>query len=304
MGLRMLRAIDVCAGVGGWAVGARGLPVEIVVAFDREEDCLETYRLNHPGVECVQCDVIEHDFSGYAGKVDLVLGGIPCEDISAARRNVPLSDAKKVSFEYLLDKCLSIPRLIGARWWCYEDVVDVLRYTPLFTSHFILDSQEFGPQRRKRAYLGNCPKPAGQGNAELLRDCLRPGPYRKSLQIRDRVPQRGGVYDKDSKGFYPWMPEEKSPTVIGLNSRHDNYAAAAFGDDWRSMQWQELALLQGFPEDYVFMGTPTRVMKMVAQAVEVRTAHAILAALCAEAMRVKGESQLIHHEDTKGTKDF
>jgi hypothetical protein len=241
---------------------------------------LETYRLNHPGVECVQCDVIEHDFSGYAGKVDLVLGGIPCEDISAARRNVPLADEKRVSFEYLLDKCLSIPGLIGARWWCYEDVVDVLRYTPLFTSHFVLDSQEFGPQRRKRAYLGNCPKPAGGANTELLRDCLRPGPYRKSLRLRGRVPARDRVYAKHA--FYPWMPDEKSPTVIGLDSRHDDIAAAAFGDDWRSLEWQELALLQGFPEDYVFMGTPTRVMKMVAQAVEVRTAHAILAALCVE----------------------
>ena len=56
--------------------------------------------------------------------------------------------------------------------------------------------------------------------------------------------------------------------------------AAANGDDWRSLEWQELALLQGFPDDYVFMGTPTRVIKMVVQAVEVRTAHAILTALC------------------------
>ena len=212
----MLRAIDVCAGAGGWAVAARGLPIEITAAFDREEDCLETYKLNHPGVECVQCDVIEHDFSGYAGKVDLVLGGIPCEDISAARRNVPLADDKRMSFEYLLDKCLAIPGLIGAQWWCYEDVVDVLRYAPLFTSHFILDSQEFSPQRRKRAYLGNVPKPAGRANTELLRDCLRPGPYRKSLQIRERSPRRAHVYGSDC--FYPWMPDEKSPHLHRLRN--------------------------------------------------------------------------------------
>lgn len=275
-----LRAIDVCAGAGGWAVAARGLPIDIVAAFDLQEDCLETYNLNHPGVVCIQCDVTEYDFSRYVGHVDLVLGGIPCEDISAARRNVPLPEEKRESFVRLLNKCLAVPGQVGARWWCYEDVVDVLRHMPLFTPHFVLNSQDFGPQRRKRAYLGNTPMPAPQGNTELLGDYLRRGPFRKSLHLRDRTPRRSQVYG--SKCFYPWMPGEKSPTVYGVTSQHDKYSAAALGDDWRSMQWQELAALQGFPDDYVFMGTPTRTVKMVAQAVEVRTGRAILEALCAE----------------------
>lgn len=267
--------------------------------FDREEDCLETYKRNHPTVECVQCDVSEYDFSEYAGKVDLVLGGIPCEDISAARRGVPLPDDKRMSFEYLLDSCLAVPGIVGAQWWCFEDVVDILRFMPLFTPHFVLDSQNFGPQRRKRAYLGNTPMPASPGSPLMLKDCIRPGPYRKSLLIRDRVPQRAEVYG--SNGFYPWMPDEKSPTVISLNSRHDNYAAMANGDDWRSLEWQELALLQGFPEDYVFMGTPTRVMKMVAQAVETRTGHAILTALCLEwANLAEAAVEVLSTKGTKG----
>lgn len=279
-----LRAIDVCAGAGGWAVAARGLPIDIVAAFDREEDCLETYRMNHPGVTCIQCDVVEQDFSRYVGHVDLVLGGIPCEDISVARNNIPLPEENRKSFERLLEKCLAVPGQVGARWWCYEDVVGVLRHAPLFTPHFILNSADFGPQRRKRAYLGNTPKPAAQGNTEVLGDCLRRGPYRKSLLIRDRTPRRSEVYG--SKCFYPWMPGEKSPTVYGVTARHDKYSAAALGDDWRSMEWQELAGLQGFPDDYVFMGNPGRVVKMIAQAVETRTGHAILAALCAEVERL------------------
>lgn len=278
-----LRAIDVCAGAGGWAVAARGLPIEIVAAFDREEDCLETYRLNHPRVECIQCDVVEHDFSEYAGQVDLVLGGIPCEDISVARNNVPLSDEKRESFGRLLSKCLAVPELVGAKYWCFEDVVGVITHAPLFTPHFILNSQDFGPQRRKRAYLGNTPKPAVQGNTEVLGDCMRRGPYRKSMLIRDRTPSRSNSFGK--KCFYPWMPGEKSPTVYGVTARHDKNSAAALGDDWRSMEWQELATLQGFPDDYVFMGSPTRTAKMVVQAVEVRTGRAILEALCAETVQ-------------------
>lgn len=162
----------------------------------------------------------------------------------------------------------------------------MLRHAPLFTPHFILDSQDFGPQRRKRAYLGNTPKPAVTGNVEVLGDCMRRGPYRKSLQLRGRTPSRSEIYG--GTHFYPWMPGEKSPTVYGVTSRHDKYAAAAMGDDWRSMEWQELARLQGFPENYVFRGSPGRVVKMVAQAIEARTGHAILAALCADVCGTKG----------------
>jgi site-specific DNA-cytosine methylase len=51
---------------------------------------------------------------------------------------------------------------------------------------------------------------------------------------------------------------------------------------WRQVEWQELAVLQGFPNDYCFCGSPTRVVKMIAQAVQVDTARAILERLIEE----------------------
>ncbi len=278
---KRIKAIDVCAGAGGWAVAARDLPIDIVMAFDRDDLCLETYALNHPGVECVLCDVSEHDFGQYADTgIDLVLGGIPCEDISAARRGVPLPDETKASFLALVKACLEVPRAIGAAHWCYEDVVDLLRFihdVELFVPNFVLDSAQFSPQRRKRVYFGNLPKPAGRGDGRVLASCLRPGPYRVSSAIKDREPSRSEVYG--GKKFYPWEPQEKSPTVLCHSSRRDHYLAVRNGDGWRQPEWQELAVLQGFPEDYVFVGPPTRVAKMVGQAVQIDTARAILEAL-------------------------
>lgn len=277
-----LRAIDVCAGAGGWAVAARDLPITITAAFDRDECYLATYHKNHPSVSCIHCDVTSYDFSRYTNNIDLILGAIPCEDISAARRNVPLPTANLDALSTLLERCLALPEELNAQYWCFEDVTDILRYTPLMTPHFILDSQEFGPQRRKRSYLGNTPLPPSPANSELLGDYLRPGPYRQSQRLADRTPGRSHIYG--SSQFYPWLPTEKSPTVINLSSRHDNYAAAAFGSDWRQLEWQELALLQGFPPNYLFIGSPTQTMKQIAQAVEIRTARAILSTLCAVAI--------------------
>jgi len=276
-----LIAIDLCAGAGGWAVAARGLPIRIIAAFDLETDYLATYHENHPDVECVQCDVLEHDFSAYRGRVDLVLGGIPCELISVARRGTPTDPAKN-GFAELVECCTAIPHEIGAPWYCFEDVREVQFYLPIMTPGFLLDSGLFSPQRRIRFYAGNvpCPIPA-KHDTRTFSDCVRPGPYRRSQRLAGRTPGRASVYN--STQFYPWMPDEKSPTVINLQSRHDNYAAAQMPDGrWRQLEWQELARLQGFPEDYVFIGTPGRVGKQVAQAVQIDTARAILRALCVE----------------------
>lgn len=277
--VKILNAIDVCAGAGGWAVAARGLPIRMIAAFDLAADCLATYHENHPDVECIQCDVLTHDFSIYRDRVDLVLGGIPCELISAARRGTPTDPARN-GFAELVERCLAIPREIEAPWYSFEDVREVQFYLPIMTPGFLLDSGLFSPQRRIRFYAGNvpCPQPASH-DTRTFSDCARPGPYRKSQRLDGRTPGRASVYN--STQFYPWLPNEKSPTVINLESRHDNYAAAQMPDGrWRQLEWQELARLQGFPEDYLFIGTPGRVSKQVAQAVQVDTARAILRALC------------------------
>lgn len=283
--LPRLRAIDVCAGAGGWAVAASGLPIQIVAAVDVDEDCLATYQYNFPDVKCYQRDVVQWCQTDMPeleeiGPIDLVLGGIPCEQISAARRGCALSMEAEQSFRALVMSCLSIPDRIGAAYWCYEDVTDLIRYLPIFTPYFELDSSNFSAQRRKRVYVGNLGRPRTRGNNELLGDHLRRGPYRLSPRTKNRTPGRAFVYNSDQ--FYPWFPEEKSPTVINLNSRHDKYAAAKCGDGWRQLEWQELATLQGFPSDYVFVGNPTRTTQMIAQAVQIDTARAILEALCAE----------------------
>jgi len=135
-----LIAIDVCAGAGGWAVAARGLPIEIVAAIDWNEDCLATYKRNFPSVETVLADVTTYDFSRFTGRVDLILGGLPCEPISSARRAIPLRQEEAEKFKLLVDRCLEIPRTIGATWWCYEDVRDLIAWLPPFTPHFLFDA--------------------------------------------------------------------------------------------------------------------------------------------------------------------
>ncbi|MBV9128045.1 MAG: DNA cytosine methyltransferase [Verrucomicrobia bacterium] len=278
--MKKLTAIDVCAGAGGWAVAARGLPIEIVAAFDRADDCLATYARNHPGVETVRCDVSTHDFRAWKGGVDLILGGIPCEQISDYRAIHKSSDAEIAGFAALIDKCLALPRELGARWWCYEDVARIEKLLPPLTPHFMVDAQSHSAQRRMRAFIGNCPMPERGTCGDTLQRHLRRGPYRIGSRLVGRQPSRNNAFKPDT--FYPWEPAAKSPCVITLTSRRDSEAATRHGEQhWRQLEWQELASLQGFPDDYLFVGSPSRVTKMIAQAVQIDTARAILQALVA-----------------------
>lgn len=272
--MREIRAIDICAGGGGWAVAARGTPIRIVAAFDRDEDCLATYEFNHPDVDCMKCDVTTYDFSRWSG-VDLILGGIPCNHVSVARNLVPLSQASHDEIQTLVNRMISLPDQLGVKYWCYEDVIQIRRFLPPLTPYFTLDSQFFCGQRRKRIYIGTMgPPKINRQNDSILESYLRSGPYRISRKVLRSKPVRSKTYTHGT--FSSWDPAKKSPTVISLPSRHDNYAAVAFPRGHRQLEWQELAGLQGFPDDYTFIGSLTKTYLMIGQAVQIDTARAIL----------------------------
>lgn len=191
-----------------------------------------------------------------------------------ARNLVPLAASDEARIAALVDRCVGLPSELNAQWWCYEDVPQIRRFLPLFTPYFELDSQYFSAQRRKRIYIGNLPKPVEQSNDTRLSQHLRPGPFRIGQKVLRSRPCRAKTYTATT--FYDWDPAAKSPTVIGLSSRHDNYAAVGFPGGYRQLQWQELASLQGFPADYTFIGSPTSTSKMISQAVQIDTARAIL----------------------------
>jgi site-specific DNA-cytosine methylase len=268
-----LRAIDVCAGAGGWAVAARGLPINIVAAFDREADALKTYALNHPGTETILCDVVTHNFAKWKG-IDLILGGIPCEQVSAFRAIHKTKSPEIDGLAKLITRCLSLPKLLRAPHWCFEDVCQLEKHLPILTPHFIVESASFSPQRRRRMFVGSLPCPNGGADERVLEHALRRGPYRIGGRLYGRTPSVN--FNNKPRSFYPWMPHKKSPTVFTLNSRRDAEGAVKFREHWRQLEWQELAALQGFPDDYIFCGSPSRVTKMIAQAVQIDTARAIL----------------------------
>lgn len=287
----MLNAIDICGGAGGWAVAARGLPIRIEASVDFAEDCCNTYRYNHSEVSVACEDVRAHNFAKYTD-VDLVLGAIPCEEISVARMNMPTSPEAMEQWRELLSNVLCAVEQISPRWWCLENVIQMRRYLPPLTPQMILDSSSWSGQRRRRIYAGKFPRPTCDLYArKSLSDYLVPGPFivqEKILACTETT--RGQWYSANKKRVVD--PDSPSPTVTDFGSRHSRGFCIAMPDGReRSLQFTEAAQLQGFPSNYTFVASQTRAWKMVAQAIQIDTARAILKGILVEAgLRVEKRS--------------
>ena len=286
MSLPRLRAIDLCGGAGGWACAARGLPIEIVYAVDRWDDAIATYQLNHPNTECAQADLSDgatiDDITRRFAGIDLVLGAIPCEWISSYRSLRPASATEIADGRRLTDAVIGLISTLQPRWWVIEDVVPLIGELPILTPYQVIDARGYSGQKRKRVFVGDFPKPAPGRDQRTMRDYRRDGPYRISRRAMRRVPCRNRGFSLNH--CYGIEYNRKTNTVINNGSRHDGDLVIideAIAGGKRQIEWQECAALQGFPTDYVFVGSPGTVSKLIGQAIQIDTGRAILQAIVA-----------------------
>ncbi len=309
--MRRLHAIDLCCGAGGWAVAARGLPIAFLAVVDWADDCLETWRLNHgahhPALRA-NCDLaldgaVDRVLALVDGqRVDIVLGGIPCEEISQARytRGAAAHASPEAMDRWyaLLENCLTINRRLEPRWWCFEDIINIERLLPrpLFHGRHIpfrrIDASHFGPQKRIRTFIGEFPEPQPDprdAGPRTLGDCLRPGPHLTiSHPEQYRVVRLGGGGNRVNNDAIRLLdPIDPCPTVVGEvqrgSRRRRQWMIPGPGGVPRIMDWREQATAQGFPEDFIFACGMQRASKLIAQAIPIQVGQAILQAMCAEA---------------------
>lgn len=288
--MKMLTAIDLCCGAGGWACAARTLPIRVVVAVDMAPAAVRTYQLNHPTTKVIQGDVREKSVAAQIeaafglGMPDIVLGAVPCHWLSKYRRMNSVGTEERTAERRTLDSVLGLVRHFNPQYWCIEDVVEIIKELPPMTPYLVIDASTYSPQRRKRAFVGDYPPPDVPGNDELLKHVLRDGPYRIGTRALGREVAQRRTFDRGVS--YGALLDKKAPTICNIGSRRDAEMVVVdprLPGGKRQMEWQEAASLQGFPPDYVFVGSPTDVCLMVAVAIQIDVGRAILAAIVRDA---------------------
>jgi len=96
--LKKYTVIELFAGAGGLALGLEQAGLACLALNEVNKHACATLRANRPHWNVLEGDVKNIDFKGYAGKVDIVTGGFPCQAFSYAGKKLGLEDARGTLF--------------------------------------------------------------------------------------------------------------------------------------------------------------------------------------------------------------
>ena len=161
--------IDLFSGVGGLSLGFEMAGFKAVIANEYDASIAESYIKNRPHVKMIVNDItqlpIQETFSEYRGKIDLIVGGPPCQGFSQKGQRKSINDERNFLFRYYYE----VVALVKPKYFVMENVPNLLttedgyfkkEIESLFESigykivSDVLNASDFGvPQNRKRAVI-------------------------------------------------------------------------------------------------------------------------------------------------------
>jgi DNA (cytosine-5)-methyltransferase 1 len=100
--------LDLFAGAGGLSKGFVDAGYRVVFANDFQDVCVATYRYNHPELPAKNVSgedvrkVVDNIGEYVRGRVDVVVGGPPCQGFSSANKQPIINDPRNELYKYFL----------------------------------------------------------------------------------------------------------------------------------------------------------------------------------------------------------
>lgn len=91
-------SIGLFTGAGGTALGFENAGIGHIVVNEIDKHAAETLRMNRPEWNVIEDDIHDLHFDEYAGKVDIVEGGFPCQAFSHSGKRLGFKDARGTLF--------------------------------------------------------------------------------------------------------------------------------------------------------------------------------------------------------------
>lgn len=299
-------SVELCAGAGGQALGLELAGFSHRAAVEIDEFCQATLRYNRPEwnvQDGPQADVTRFDASHYKG-IDLLAGGLPCPPFSVAGQQLGDKDERNL-FPHairIIDECkpkaVMIENVRGFLDPVFADYRDFLRHQFARLGYHadwrLFNASDFGvSQLRPRVVI--------IAIRNSLRDrfvwpsALHTPPTDIGTLLRDLMSADGW------QGADAWAQAAKgiAPTLVGGSKKHggpdlgptrarkawallgvdgkgvaDNPPAPDFSGMPR-LTVRMAARVQGFPDDWHFVGRKTAAYRQVGNAFPPPVAHAV-----------------------------
>jgi DNA (cytosine-5)-methyltransferase 1 len=159
-----VRVLDVFAGAGGLSLGFTAAGYEVVAAIEHDRDACETFAKAHPDSEVFDVDIDDAPVRAIAHRVDVVIGGPPCQPWSSGGKQLGDRDPRDGWPAFL--RVLATVRPVAfvaenvagfasARRRAYlEALVAQLRALGFAVQWQVFDAADYGvPQRRRRLFI-------------------------------------------------------------------------------------------------------------------------------------------------------
>ena len=226
-------SIELFAGAGGLAIGLEQAGFEHVLLNEFDANACATLRHNRPEWNIAEGDIHDVDFTPYAGMVDLLSGGFPCQAFSYAGKGGGFEDTRGTLFFEMARAAQEIhPKVIlcenvkgltshdnGNTFRVICNTFNEIGYH-LFEPKVLRAVRYKVPQKRERIILVAVRNDLVDGI-----DYHYPDPYKKVLHLSDAL-IGGTLYQNDApESPYPRYSERKAAVL----------AQVPEGGDWRDL---------------------------------------------------------------------
>ena len=294
-----MKVLDLFSGCGGFSLGFQQAGYEIIGFVEWWQPAITTFLKNHPHAQLIGRDIrliSDETLSSYCGRVDIIVGGPPCQGFSLCGKRDPKDKRNSLYKEYLRAVKIISPKYIvmenvagilnmkdGDNRFVIDNILHDLIKLGYLVSYKVLTSSDYGvPQKRQRLIIigkkeeffplpNSKEKTVAEGiinipdgiNGHVYFDTKKETVEKiKLLQQGERLYK---TYNFSRQRLYANRPSKTITTKpLFIHPYEDRFLTP-----------RELARLQSFPDDFHFCGSKSDMVKQIGNAVPPLMAQAI-----------------------------
>lgn len=285
-----MKAINVFApfnGIGGAFLALRKARIPVNKYYSSETDTYANQCNNFHFPRTKQLGNIERvKEKNFDSKIDLVIGGSPCQGFSHSGLKANFKDPRsRLFFEFV-----RLVNTLQPKYFFLENVPMKKEYQDVITEllkvePIEIDSNLFSAQNRNRLYWTNIPVPGLPKaiSTDTIKDVQDKTIDDESVYLSPTAIKGIDKRSKDRKRYLKiYQPEDKSKTIMASYWKGcSNQNSVAFMDKkgLRFITPEECEALQGFPKKYTSMLSKTQRYKTLGNAFQVDTVTHLLKGL-------------------------